>query len=904
MSRRRRATGAPPTPEHRGPQPPEAPAPLPLPAPPIPRPGALRAAWLAAGAFALLALALPWGGGPYARALAGGAAIGEVVAPGLARLTAVFAALLAVAAGVRAARPALPAAALGGLVAGLAVWALLGVSQGGVTTVLDSWDRGVVGVPAPLFAIALGAALAALADAPGSLAARVVAAGAALLLAGLLVAPVWPTGAMTVPLLALTDGRALPVGASLVALLLVGTLALTPLALRRQAPPPLTRALAAGALLHPALWLLVTGAPLAAVALALACALALAAAAHELLGADADAEPSATGSASRTAIVALGALSARAAEATAVTVTLALYALLKTHGMRAADGDENIYFYMANLLAHGQLPYRDFFFAHPPVHLIVPAILFKLFGFSLPLAKVIAPLAAAGAGLFAWGLARARLGRLTALFALVAFLFASELLKASTNLTGVNLTLLFIAAGTWAALTERLLLGGVLLGLAASTGFYAIAGFAVLAVALAFTRWRRAARFAGGFALVFGAINLTFWAIGGDAFVDGVYRYHLLKAAKDPAQLPLFGSPGGPIGAVLHNFAVFLKGQEMTESLTYHGALYWTAVLAPLPLLVRVLHRSVPALGPAAPRSRRLLWLLDPRTLGDGSPESAVRLLYLVAFGFFLQLAMFKELYDFYFVLPFAALAPLAAFTLVASADLVVEGLARLRDGRPAGPALAGVALLALTLAATPIRQAANGTAWPDEQKNAGATVSFTWSEPPHLASLSGVVHLLFWRDHRTKGEVQPGTAHFLWSKKRWFSTAAEIAAHIRDTTPADATILGASTVAPLIALLSDRAIAANEVDTNSKRFKTGLLTVPELFRRACDTKLAILVSSPRSLFAAQTLSRIPLVRRSFTVDGIYDDRALLHGGAQRILLLRRQGDLSAAPPVCGDAAP
>lgn len=872
--------GAPPASPSPGPEDP-APTP-PAPPPPQARTELLRRAWATVAAFAVIALLLPWGG-PALGALD---AARDLLAPGLARLIALLTMALAATAAASAARPAPGLAAAAGVVGALALWGLLGVSQGGVTTLLDPWGRGVL--PAPLLSIAMGAALVALADAPASLPARVLAAAAALLLAGLLLAPVWPDGALAIPLLALTDARALPVSAALVALLLVGTLALVPLVLRRTPPPALLRTLGALALLHPPLWLAVTGAPLAAVALSSAAALAVAASTHALLTAP---PPGWLPRALTTA------------EALAVAVPLALYALLKTHGMRAADGDENIYFYMAHLVANGEVPYRDFFFAHPPVHVLVPALLFKVFGFSVPLAKAIAPIAAAGAGLFAWATARARLGRLAAALTLPAFLFASELLKASTNLTGVNLTLLFISAGTYYALTGRLARGGAAFGLAASTGFYAVAGAAVLGVLLIATGWRPALRFLVGFAAVFGAINLFFWALGGDSYVDGVYRYHLLKEAKDPDQLPLSGAPGGPLYAIAHNFAVFLKGKEMAESTYYHGALYWTAALAPLPLLVRALLQPSPALPADAPRSRRLLHLLDPRTLGDGTPESAVRLLYLVALGYFLQLSLFKELYDFYFVLPFAALAPLAAWTLAASAGLVADGLARVRGARP-GTALLGIAFLALTLAAGPIRQSANARAWPDERANAGARVDFAWSEPPHLAALSGVVHLLFWRDHRTKGALQPGTAHYLWSKKRWFSTAQDMADHIRATTPADATILGASTIAPLVALLADRAIAANEVDTNSKRFKAGLSTIDELFTRACDTKLAILISAPRSLFAPQTLSRIPLVRRHFTVDRVVDDPRLLHGRPQRMLLLRRTGDLSAAPPVCGPAAP
>ena len=52
--------------------------------------------------------------------------------------------------------------------------------------------------------------------------------------------------------------------------------------------------------------------------------------------------------------------------------------------------DENIYFNMAKNMAERNLvPYKDFFYAHPPLHLFLLFILFKLFGSSLYLGKLL-----------------------------------------------------------------------------------------------------------------------------------------------------------------------------------------------------------------------------------------------------------------------------------------------------------------------------------------------------------------------------------------------------------------------------------------------------------------------------------------------------------------------------------
>jgi hypothetical protein len=58
----------------------------------------------------------------------------------------------------------------------------------------------------------------------------------------------------------------------------------------------------------------------------------------------------------------------------------ALFALLKSYSLRYSSGDENIYFYLATQVAEGQLPYRDFFHAHPPLHLAPLSLIYWLGG--------------------------------------------------------------------------------------------------------------------------------------------------------------------------------------------------------------------------------------------------------------------------------------------------------------------------------------------------------------------------------------------------------------------------------------------------------------------------------------------------------------------------------------------
>ena len=50
-------------------------------------------------------------------------------------------------------------------------------------------------------------------------------------------------------------------------------------------------------------------------------------------------------------------------------------------------GDENVYYYMGRLVSEGKMPYRDFFFAHPPLQIYLIALVYKAFGFSIAALK-------------------------------------------------------------------------------------------------------------------------------------------------------------------------------------------------------------------------------------------------------------------------------------------------------------------------------------------------------------------------------------------------------------------------------------------------------------------------------------------------------------------------------------
>ena len=89
--------------------------------------------------------------------------------------------------------------------------------------------------------------------------------------------------------------------------------------------------------------------------------------------------------------------------------------------------DENVYFYQAAAWAKGYLPYRDFFFAHPPLHLVPPALGFVFAPeFGLEIARSIAPLLTLSVGFLFVCIFPPGKGRFVALTNAVLFFFCSH----------------------------------------------------------------------------------------------------------------------------------------------------------------------------------------------------------------------------------------------------------------------------------------------------------------------------------------------------------------------------------------------------------------------------------------------------------------------------------------------
>ncbi len=572
-------------------------------------------------------------------------------------------------------------------------------------------------------------------------------------------------------------------------------------------------------------------------------------------------------------------------ETVGIFLVLGTFLLIKLPGIHASGTDDNIYFYMADAMTRGRMPYRDFFFSHPPVHLLVPAAVFGIGGFSVGLAKSIPVVATLLAAVFLY-LAARRSSRGFALLVLLFHLTAYQVLMASSDMNGENLMTAFLAAGLWALVAGRPMLAGAMAGLALGCGLYALA--AVLALALAAGARRSLGRFAAGVLIVFGGVMLAFAAMAPEAFFDGVFRYHMQKPVKAVGRTPLFESanPFRILSALGGNLAAYLTSKDLTKSFYYHALQALSLGIFALAMAGRALAGWMRTPTPPTGRSRVQTasnWWgpLSWRNMGDATPEGFAKLAVAMTLLFVLQWASVNETYDFYQV-------PMLTFMAFLPAWAAWRFYIGVRDTTDARGLVGPLVILVALCLHVPIAQSVSRDLWPTEHTAAGNIVRYEWRDPAVLPGLARVGRSLFFADARIQGRVTPHYRHAIWNKMLTFTTAPAIAEHVQANTTPNETLTGASTLAPLVALLANRRMAGDEADTNGKRFSSGNLTKEAFVDRICQDQVRYVIGAPRSPFTHEFMTQTPGLSDAFIPERSFADPGLMHFRDMPIHLYRR----------------
>lgn len=533
--------------------------------------------------------------------------------------------------------------------------------------------------------------------------------------------------------------------------------------------------------------------------------------------------------------------------------------LIKVFSIHPSTTDENIYFYMAKRFSEGLIPYRDFFFAHPPIHLIIPAIIFKFTGFNLIVAKLIPITASLISGIYLYKFLKTLSGPVLGFAGVIYYLFSYQILMASSDMTGINLTIMFLSMSVYYLFTGREIISGILSALSISTGIYSTA-FVVSTVfyLLISKELKRLMRYLISFIIPLLMIFGTFYIIAREDFVTQVFKYHIMKPDKIQGQINPFTSlnPFIIIYSVLLNSINFLFQREFLKAIYFHSMLFIPFALSSIFYISYgikdLLHRQ---------RLNRPPYYSIYKAIGFSTLSFCT---------FIAEYGSLKEVYDFYLVFLFYFMSIGASYTIKYLSDLPNKNSLF----RSISITLAVIALLWMY---RPLSDYLDRPLFGEDIRKEGERIEYTYNQPHFPPAITEIARILYYKDHRIAGKTEPFYRHYIWNKNLSFEKAYEIASYVRSNTKEFETIAGASTIAPLIALLADRHIAAEEIDTNAKRFKSGLLSDEDFFRKVCSDNLKFLIITDRAYFSKRYLIHSDFLKYSFTQDKRFIDPSAQH---------------------------
>jgi len=196
--------------------------------------------------------------------------------------------------------------------------------------------------------------------------------------------------------------------------------------------------------------------------------------------------------------------------------------------------DENIYFYMGNLILQGQLPYQDFFFASPPLQIGIIALFLSIFGSKIILLKLLPIIASIITSIFLFLILKKKFNSISGLLASTLYLFSFVVLTTTDHFTGIHLTTMFIIISCYFIYKQKYLLAGMIASLALLTRLYAGIAILGLLIYLIIKNKKALLKFISGIAIIFIPANLILLSIFKQNYLNSVFLYHFLKSTGIP----------------------------------------------------------------------------------------------------------------------------------------------------------------------------------------------------------------------------------------------------------------------------------------------------------------------------------------------------------------------------------
>ena len=210
----------------------------------------------------------------------------------------------------------------------------------------------------------------------------------------------------------------------------------------------------------------------------------------------------------------------------------AIFVIIVSKGLTTPQpGDENVYYYMGKLISEGKVPYKDFFYAHPPLHIYLMALIYKIFGFNIAILKSIPFISTLASAFFVFKIAREKFGNYEAVASSLLFLFSYSIMFNSVFSFGINTAAMLVVIGFYLLWNKsNYILSGIFFGLAGITRLLSLIPVFVILAAVLLSSRKNFVKLASSFLTIFLLVNLVFAVFFGDSYLAPVYKFHLLKS--------------------------------------------------------------------------------------------------------------------------------------------------------------------------------------------------------------------------------------------------------------------------------------------------------------------------------------------------------------------------------------
>ena len=193
-------------------------------------------------------------------------------------------------------------------------------------------------------------------------------------------------------------------------------------------------------------------------------------------------------------------------------------------------GDENVYYYMGKLINEGKIPYKNFFYAHPPLHLYLIALIYKIAGFNIVILKLIPLISTLISAFFIFKIAKEKFDNTEAILSSLLFLFSYSIMFNSVFSFGIEIATMFLLIGMYFFMNKKnYILSGIFFGLASVTRLLSLVPVFIIFLIVLLSSKKNFLKLSSGFLIIFLLVNGIFALMLGNDYLTPVYKFHLLK---------------------------------------------------------------------------------------------------------------------------------------------------------------------------------------------------------------------------------------------------------------------------------------------------------------------------------------------------------------------------------------